>query len=251
MKQRVYILATVLRDNVDAALFTLKTFRVGFPSAELVVFGNCLPTRHLHTIKQSTEVCWGKFVQLPATCYDEWLETLVMGQKEPFWICDTDIYFRESVGGWEQPEVFSGTFQPEYFEPWSGTRYQERLHTCLMQINPVSVRAEIRRWNRQNIPATFHSGQIPFIRQTWIPQRNNVTLLYDTTAGLWNCGFGTPFTDKQLESFEHLHAATYSDEVSKHPELKDLHNVHKLIFEKPELAIGLRKVQDAFYKSHQ
>jgi len=146
-------------------------------------------------------------------------------------------------------KVFAG-LEPAWNEPWTNMLKPERLHTCLQWYNPSALRGAMLRWNRQRIPQNFHTAQVPMIRQTFIPIEGKDSL-YDTTTGLWQAGFGTAFTEEQNAAFEHLHAATYADEVGKCEALKDLPKVHRAIYENPALARGLRARQDEFYTSHK
>lgn len=249
MKQEVNILVTIHKpEMVNAAFLVFKTIKIGFPTAKIKIYGNNLQAIYLHEFHRM-----GYYPHnIEQTCHDEWIEKLVSKEQNPFWICDTDVVFFDKVEDWFSDRViFAGRHIPSYKEPWTKTISVERLHTALMYFNPARIRNEMSRWSKQTIPSIFHSTQVPFIRQNFIPHNGEI-YLYDTCAGLYQIGIGTPFTSEQNAAFEHLHAGTYSDKVSEDcPELKDLYNTHKVIYQNPQLALGLKQIQDKFYQQHK
>jgi len=251
MKAPVHILCTVRKPELlPAALLVFRTLRLGFPTAPVFVWGNGLAAAVVPTIGRAAAAVGAAFRNLEPTCHDAWIEQLVLQQAHPYWICDTDLVFLGAVENWfdDSAALFAGRWEPAWREPWSGTNTVERLHTCLQWHCPAALRAAMLKWNRQRVPEVFHTAQVPFIRQQFVPGRNGTTL-WDSTAGLWQAGFGTKFTEKQNAQFEHLHAATYADEVGKCATLKDLPAVHRAIYANPELAAGIRAQQNEFYQA--
>lgn len=72
-------------------------------------------------------------------------------------------------------------------------------------------------------------------------------LFYDTCAGLYQAGLGTPFTEQQDAAFEHLHCGTYADQITPHLSLPDLAAAHRAIYAQPEMGRGLKAQQDKYY----
>jgi hypothetical protein len=100
------------------------------------------------------------------------------------------------------------------------------------------------------IPAPWrNSAYFPFVRQNFIPLAGGAPLFYDTCAGLHQAFTGTAFSPAQDEAFDHLHCATYVDQV----ELGgvNLKESHQAVYENPELAREIRTKQDAYYASRQ
>lgn len=253
MMAPVHILCTVRKPELmPAALLVFKTLRVGFPTSPVVVWGNGLTPADADTIGDAASSVKGEFRTLKATSHDAWIEALVMNEQAPFWICDTDMVFFKPVEQFfpQGETIFAGRFEPSWKEPWSNTVKPERLHTCLQWFNPSALRGAMQRWCRQRVPSLLATAQLPFIRQCVIPGRNGNTL-YDTTTGLWRAGFGTPFTAEQNAAFEHLHAGTSVDEISKCPTFKDLPLEHQAIYANPSLAAGLAARQNKFYEAHR
>jgi len=254
MKSPVHILCTVRKPELlPAALLVFATLRTGFPTSPVMVWGNGLTPEHAKIVAGHAAFVGGSFQNLQPTCHDAWIEQLVLNQAAPFWISDTDMVFLDECEWFfdneDRDTLFAGRLEPAWREPWSQTQTVERLHTCLQWFNPAALRGAMLRWQRQHVPEVFHTAQVPMIRQHFVPIRSNDhgPILYDTTAGLYQAGFGTPFTEKQNACFEHLHAATYADEVGKCAVLKDLPAVHQAIYANPQLARGIRQQQNEFY----
>lgn len=244
---KVHILATVRKSAMlDAALLVFRTLRVGFPTAEVTVWGNGIAPRLAGVVADAAGKAGARFVNGPGTSHDVWVEGLLLVSGEAFWICDTDVVLWQCVERWFEHHKrvgWAGRFEREFDEEWTNTIHVARLHTALMWLNPAVLRGEMRAWMAK-IPAPWgQSGQFPLVRQTFIPRRGGKTLFYDTCAGLYHALEGTPFTEEQDAAFDHLHCATYADLIS----LKGLRESHLQIYEDIDLARGIRKRQDVYY----
>jgi hypothetical protein len=249
MKPSVHILVTVRHESMlNAGLLVFKTLRVGFPTAEIFVYGNNL---NYATQNKVFEVLPGycTFRNLQEISHDAWVESLVLNSESEFWICDTDVIFYDKVEDWKFTTDIAGRYQPEYYEPWTNTISKERIHTCLMHFNPGGVRGSIMKWSRENVPSVFPFATIPFIRQNFIPDKER-PILYDTCAGLYYTCSRHIFTEEQDNAFAHLHAGTYADEVSKCSSFKDLQTCHSMLFDNLEFGRELNKIQSEFYRKH-
>ena len=251
MNSPLHILVTVRTPELlPAALLVFQTLRRGFPSAPVYVWGNNLKPEYLPAVMQAVAVTGGTFNNLQATCHDAWIEQLVLGQAQPFWICDTDMVFFDPVELFcdaKDTDYLLWRFEPTWHEPWTNTVHIERLHTCLQWFNPGALRGAIMRWARQNVPDVFLDLKVPWIRQHFIPRKGEKTLFYDSTAGIWHALGGRKFTATQNAAFEHLHCGTYSEAVGKCTPLKELPAGHAAIIANPELARGIQEQQDEFY----
>lgn len=248
MSETVHILATVNNPRLmDAARLVFKTLRVGFPDAFVAVYGNGL--NHLEAIEleaQCREIGRASYAHGRRRGHDAWIEDLVMSQSEPFWICDTDIVFFGRVQG-RQPEGASlaGRFEPEFMEEWTQSFHVERLHTCLMWIDPMRLRMLMREWSGR-LPGLFRTSWTNLIRQQFIPSRRGM-LFYDTMAGAWQAGFGAMFDEALDSQFEHLHCATYVEHIAPHLSVNNLTEAHQEIYKDPQKARGLRIQQAKYY----
>ena len=256
MKPPVHILATVRKPELlPAALFVFPTLRVGFPTAQIIVWGNALAGEALAAVRAAVGRAGCAFQNLPATVHDAWIENLILRSFEPFWICDTDVVFWEKVEHWfgAQPStlnpqpLYAGRHEPEFHEPYTDTVHVERLHTCLMYLDPARIRAAMHAWMRRIPEPWCHTAQFPLLRMHFIPRTQRLVLCYDTLAGLYQAAPGQSFTEEQNLCFDHLAAATYADKVQL-PGV-DLPAVHREIYARPELARGLQRGQENYYAS--
>jgi hypothetical protein len=254
----LHILATVLKpERTPAALLLFRSLRVGFPTATVKVWGNGLDDVAAAHLARACAADKAEFTNLAMTSHDAWIEALLEESLTPFWICDTDVVFWRPVEEWFSdanyfwPEtIWAGRFEPEFHEEWTNTRHMERLHTCLMWFNPAKVRTAMRKWAAQ-IPMLWRrQADFPFVRQHFVPLAGELPMFYDTCAGLYHAIGGTRFTEEQDEAFEHLHCATYADQITA-PGLKTLKDGHDLIYQGLQSARGLRQRQNEYYQARR
>lgn len=246
----VYILATC-RNPALLGMTTLvfRTLRTGFPHNPIVVFGNGLTPEHTAVVQEEAAKCDAAFHWIRRVPHDIWLEHLVQDQPRPFWICDTDIVFFQPM---EQPHpdtFLAGRYEPGFNEEWTQSWHAERLHTCLLYLDPQALRAKMRAWMSTHVPQIFNHAETHFIRQHFVPRMGSGPCFMDTAAGLYHAFGGTPFDEATNEAFEHLHCGTYSDLIGKCESLKDLPAVHAAILADAQNARGLREGQDKYYAS--
>lgn len=250
MNETIHVLATVRQPELlRAALLVLRTWRIGFPDGRLMVWGNGLEEGS--PVQTATRAFGGVYAHLPDTSHDGWVEGLIQRSLDPFWICDTDVVFFDRMEAPERGASFAGRLEPGFCEEWTRTLHVERLHTAVMWINPVATRQAMRS-EIVKVPVPWrYSAEFPLVRQTFVPHRNGPTQFYDTMAGLWQAGFGTPFTAEQDAAFEHLHCATYIDQIGPHLGGGELKAVHDGIYEDPARARGLAVKQAEYYASRR
>lgn len=250
---RVHLLATVRRDELlNAALLVFRTIRVGFPTAEIHVWGNGLLARHASAVGKAVQNVGGIFENLPLTVHDRWIEHIILHETEPVWICDTDVIFWDKVEactvGDPSTTVLAGRVEPSYVEEWTWAVSVERIHTCLMFPDPPRLRLAMRAII-DSVPRPFGAtAEHALIRQHFIPRRGAIPLLYDTMAGLYQAGIGWRFGDQPNAAFDHLHGATYIDLVA--PRLtggQGLAHCHATVYGNLESARGLYEHQKKWY----
>lgn len=261
MKETIHILATVRRaELLPAALLVFRTLRVGFPSAPVQVWGNGLTGEARGAVENATAMVGGTFTNLAGTVHDTWIESLVLESFTPFWIVDTDVVFWGNMdkasgeaalaGGHQVPgtAAIMGRFEPAF--QVEDLVHVERLHTCVMRIDPGGLRAALRTWAAQ-WPAPWNgTAQYPFVRQHFVPVCGEPTRFYDSMAGAYHAVGGRAFTEEEDSQFAHIHCATWSDLLPKRYGLSNLAETHKAIYEQPELARGLREAQRKYYEAH-
>jgi hypothetical protein len=247
MAIKVHILATCL-GNLNATLLVFRTLRVGFPSADVTVFGNDLAPAEVGPVQTACVTTKCKFVSIPRMAHDEWTESLLNTSQVPFWICDTDMVFHSSVEDFANGQtVFKGRYEPAFTEPWSGTSKTPRLHTCLLYFNAPALRHCICEWIRKWHPPRFpFSPKIELVRQCYVAKGAGMPPLFqDTCAGLYAALGGESFTDEENAHFDHLHCGTYVDRMRG--VIPGLAEAHAEIYERPEASRLLKANQEEFY----
>lgn len=250
----VFVLATCRNPElIRNTLLVFKTFRVGFPNANLIVYGNGLAAQPDLLVREATSIAAGRYIPMNRVPHGVWIEGLLGESQEPFWICDTDVVFFEKVEDWfvDSASLFAGRYEPEYVEPWTRMLHVARLHPSLMWFNAPYLRAAMRGW--PGVHEFLTTCEMNLIRWNFVPKRGwdgkCQIAFYDTCAGLHHALGGEPFTDEQNRVFEHLFAGTYSDLLANVvPGLKD---VQAAIFDQPELARGLAEKQRQWYADHK
>lgn len=253
MKINVHILATHLHGaSLGGTLLTFKTLRVGFPKANVTVWGNGLSDKTDRIVQAAARCVDCKYVPSKPTRHDQWISFLLAESPEPFWICDTDIVFHRSVEGFaNSSDYLVGRFESPFLEPWSKTQKVARLHTSLLWINPRLIQDLIARWMARWHPKGFpFLPEVEMIRQHYVPQgEGKAPLFYDTCAGLYQAIGGKSFTEDQNEAFDHLHCGTYVQRMNDAvPGLKEAHDA---IYQGAINPKGLRHTQAAFYSEHR
>lgn len=271
VKTAVHILATVRKPELlPAATLVFSTLRVGFPEAEVTVWGNALDKAAV--VRDCAKSVGGGYVEsiVGLTAHDVWIEALVNRMHEPFWIVDTDVVFFAEVRPPIGKEIVVGRFEPEFMEEWTGTRHVARLHTAVMWIDPSGVRSAAREWMAKFPQPWRNSAEFTWIRQTFVPVvlpgRGNATgasqgtregayapLFYDTMAGVYQAfpERARAFTEEEDACFEHLHCGGYVDLVAAETKSgfgNSLAAFHQRVFENPEAARGARLKQAEYYK---
>lgn len=252
MKPVVHILATVRNPALrEAALLVFRTIRVAFPTWEIRVYGNALAGQSNDQVAEAAAKAGALYMRMPPTAHDEWILRLLETSTEPFLICDTDMVFWENMEDrLHAPELISGRYEPGFNEEWTQSWHAERLHTCLMYLNPAGLRAATRHYLTKHVPSVFPKASVEFYRQHFVPRLGQLPLFYDTMAGVWHALSGEPFGELQNSCFEHLNCGSYVDEIGKTTGLKDLEAFHRAVYADVNLARGLRVKQQEWYEEH-
>jgi len=248
MTTKVCILATCLNGNLNPTLLVFGSIRVGFPTAEIMVFGNGLKPVEVPVVKAVCEHNRCTFVSLPRVSHDRWIELMLEQSPCAFWICDTDVVFHSSVEGFvNEDTVLKGRYEAPFVEPWSKTTKAERLHTSLLYLNAPALRLKMCAWVRKWHPAKFpFAPTTEFVRQHFVPVGfANPPVFYDTCAGLYLALGGERFTDEENGAFDHLHCGTYVDRMLN--VIPGLAEAHAAIYAQPETSKLLKENQKEFY----
>lgn len=247
---KLHILASCRNPELlPGTLLVFKTLRVGFPTAEVCVHGNGLHPLIEEAVRRAANEAGAELEPIVAIRHDEWVRKIVVGEMEPCVISDTDMIFWERVDHWTFSHPWAGRLQPEYLDPCTNTVHRQRLHTSLLFVRPDEVRDRILRFDGIFPKTPVFPRSVNFFGQQLQPMRKGdrvVNYLMDTGANLYHAIGGEGFTPEQLECFSHLHAGTWSDLIRNIP----IRQAHEEIYRNPELARGLWRKQEEFYKAH-
>jgi len=250
---RVHLLATVRQpDLLPAATLVFKTLRVGFPTVDVTVWVNG-PDHYTEIFRAGEKVGIKAFVEL-TTVHHKWVTYLIEHEQEPFWICDTDVVFFGNMEHFDFGNArLAGRYSPKFNCKFSRAFTMPRLHTCLMRIEPEPLRAAVALYGGlfPDCYATPRPTLEDLVFPRYIPDVEHTRpSFYDTCGLLYHALGGIKMQPKHMDCFEHLGSATLSDLVAKaYPEYR-VRETHFSIFENPQLAKGLGKMQDRFYAEH-
>jgi hypothetical protein len=251
----VLILATCRRPELlNMATMVFKTFRVGFPKANLTVFANGLSWDARDAVRSEATNIRGSFEFTTPTIHHEWIERLVENNNEPFWICDTDVIFYESIERFD-PEFTSdhlaGWRIPEWRDSFSGAITRARLHTSLLRINPKLLREKITAYEAR-IAETPFTPKVNLFYPLVLPFKNE-PYFYDTGSLLYHAVGGRAFTEEQKSAFCHFNFGTIPDIVLPRlpaKEASQMEQARRCIMSNPSWGIGAWRSQEEFYNNH-
>lgn len=250
----VFILASCRNlDLLPASTLVARSLRIGFPTANIFVHRNT-------DIKKADDLIWRAFSgpginQAPAvqTIHHAWIEKLIACENEPFFICDTDVVFWDSVETLEvSGEALAGRLIPQFFDRFTNCITRPRLHTSLLYINPSEVRARVKAYYDQ-FPQTPFNPKANLIYPIFLPVRHGGTVtsyFFDTCSLLYQAIGGRAFTENELDRYDHLHFGTLRDLVAPHYPEQRFDEVHEAVFTKPELLRGAWKLDERFYEAN-
>lgn len=253
----VHILATCRNPELlRATTLVFDTLRTGFPTADVTVYINGETENKL--IREAAINMGGvNDFQFEATVHHEWIRDLLKRVTVPFWICDTDVIFWESMEdiAFDQ-HYLVGRFIPQFYDDYMKCITRPRLHPSLLYFDPAKIREKLDVYRAQ-FPETTFDPEKDLIEPSYMPVRENdkhqrvSNIFYDATAGLWNAIGGTPFTESILNRYDHLFFGTISDLVAPYYPQERFRETHFAIFENPELARGAWRTQEEWYAERE
>ena len=231
----VYCRETALKAG---ALLTLKTIRVGFPTASVYVHWAGDDETVERQCKAACVKAQAEFVRSGET-QAQLMRRMTSTSDECFAFVDSDVVFFEQCEGFESCGMLAGEFIPQFVCPIARAITVARLHSAFLIVrDPVALREELHRVYQpmmaRHCPFDPFTGVV-----TWHDGR---PWFRDVAANLYHAVGGESFGPDMLRRFEHLYAGSYSDLVS--PE----HRAQlEAAYANPETARGFRKVMDKFF----
>jgi hypothetical protein len=245
---KVHILATCRKPAlIGGTLLVFGSLRVGFPTSEIVVYDNANAPDAKAAIAAECERNGCKVVEFHTKVnHGDWVDSLVSNETDPFWICDTDVIFWKTVEQWmlSPGACLSGIPMPEFFDSYSKSWSQPRIHTCLMHIRPAEIRSSLKL---KHFPEDdpFKIQAAPMVKPFWFLDHNGRRVFYDTASMLSAHVPCRELSDEQMDCFDHLNGGTYYDLLREHYDPSG--SWHERVFQNPEIAKGSwRKMRKMF-----
>lgn len=245
---RVEILCTCRKPELlPMTLLVFDTLRIGFPTARVIVHGNALPDYAEKAVREACEKNVCEFSNGSPTIHNEWLAGLCEGATESFIVSDTDCIYYESVEGWKFDTALAGARIPEWDDEFSGAITRSRLHTSLLFIDPVKLRAAVKEYESKYADTVF-TPKVNLFYPLCLPL-NGKRYFHDTASLLYHAIGGTAFTDIQMDALFHFNFGTIPDVVL--PRLsngEEMANAREAVLKNPELGRGMWRAQREYYE---
>lgn len=253
---RAFILATCRNpDLFGATTLVFKSLRVGFPTARITVFDNANSELHRSELRELCRKNKTEFVHLPnRTIHHEWIEQLVTAamadpDSEPFWLCDTDIMFWDSVEEFKFTAPLAGRLIPKFNCDFTQCETAARIHPSLLYIHPAKIGSAIDGWAFRHDSCDtdpLFAPKINLFHPVMLPHGT----FFDTCALLYQLTGGFAFDKLILDRYDHLFCGTISDLVG--PCLNDgkMQDRHADLIANPEKMRGIWMAQDEYYRQH-
>ncbi len=250
---KVFVLVTV-RTNPPApgSVMVFDSIRKGFPTSSIhLQLNSVLPEAYDAILNKVERLDSAILFRLEPTIHHDWIRSLIESESDPFWICDTDVMFWDSVEEWRPKEAaIMGRRIPQFFDEFTGAITRARLHPSLMYIDPLLLKQKVVEWRRQFTDTPFNplADVINPLMVAW----KEKAYFYDTMSMLYNAIGGQPFTDDQLDCYDHMNFGTIEDLVL--PLLKDgvfMRGLRQSIYKNPIKGRGMWRIQEQYYQARQ
>ncbi len=245
---KVYILAHCRNPKLfGATRMVFDTIRVGFPTAEItVLMGLGGRAEHFQEIFDLARKAGG-------TCYPSdlshtaFIKRIIRLEKEPFYFCDTDMMFHDSIEQFSFGCHLAGRFVPKFYNEFSKSITMPRLHTSLLYVNPPALKSAVQAYHAQ-FPVSKYCPAPDLFATLHIPVSGERDYFYDDSAMLYAAVGGQAFTEPVLDCYDHLHCGTISDEVAPHlTRARNLTEINLHLINNPSQMKGIWRNQEKYY----
>lgn len=235
------IFITSYCDNLElekAALLTLSTLRIGFPTVEDVT---CLWAGGLESVREKAQaICEQNGIEFCSTVCDtndKAYKRVIHGEYGEVVLLDSDVIFWSECESFQPSENVAGRWIPGHFCSYTRSWTVQRVHPSFLWIKSVEkLRSDILTTNPNNSRFTHYDPIAPVT----VRSLGEGFYFYDTLANL-----PVPiqhFDADMLDRYDHLFCGSFVNLVS--PELLA---THKAIYANPLLAKGIWRKQDEYF----
>lgn len=246
----VHILVTCRNPDLwKFSALVFDTIRVGFPTSTIHIWENNtsweVHSEVYHRLGSLEDVVThvnDKTHEL----HDEWIQQLIETEVNPFWIVDTDVVFFDNMETeYYTNSAMAGTFIPKFRDPYTQYLTVQKLHTCVMTINPRVIKESLKPKSVFYAP---DQTEPPITARRKLFKFGHSMLHHDTMSEIYHSLGGEEFQESTKNKFGHINCGTYADRIDNYiPGY--LARCHKLA-DNPRLLKGIWRDDEAFYKSH-
>jgi len=216
----VHTLITVTdRRYLANCTLVLKSFRTGFPTADIAIWVNS-GTNATEILELSGKEPGCKdavLIPLGSTLHHaEWIRKVINGHNghDPLVIVDPDVHFWKSCEDWRFNSLMAGFHVPEMFNDWAQCKSFERLHTSFLWFKDTNALKHkihdaypwANKTQGEYCPCDPFMPSVKFIR--------GEPVFWDTCAVLYNMIGGEAFTPEHLACYEHLNSAGFVQTIT-------------------------------------
>lgn len=208
----------------DSCTLALKTVRVGFPTADIMVTINAQTSREdsLRVVKMCEDIAAGWHILDKEVHHAAWIAQQVQEYPGTLIILDGDTHFWKSCEDWKFADLIAGYYVPEMWNDFAKCRSWERLHTSFLWFADTEL--VLDRIKALYPPAFQKCGEYcpldPFMPSVKFIKGEPV--FWDSTAVLYNMLGGSRFGPEHLDCYEHLNSASFFDVMHERLEAKEL-----------------------------
>jgi hypothetical protein len=245
-------------DLLPLTLLVFKTIRVGFPNAQIIVIDDGDNSQLVRSeIRDACKSVGAQHKPIASHhLYHQLIEALTEGAindngAEPFWFCDTDVIFWDSMEQWKFNTALAGRWIPSFNDPFTKCNTYHRLHPSLLRVDPKRLKRALDAY-RSGYPQTPINPMANLYAPIHIPVQDT---FYDVCALLCHVanGYGeiTRFNSPHLDCYDHLNCGQWVDiigpAISADGKMQDRLLAYAA---NPESARGLWRKQDEWFKAH-
>lgn len=177
---------------IYGTLLVFNTLRVGFPTAKVLVFDNGSSLDALPLIESAALKAGCEFISMPQAPFVGFYKWALLEQNEynSIVLLDPDVIFWKNVEQMQTKGLFSGRLIPSMIS--QNVTALPRIHPSFVYVPDVAALRYAIRDTRSNVVDQLFASM------------NGKEYFWDTLAMLHHVVPGTPFTDDQLDCYDHL-----------------------------------------------
>lgn len=231
-------------DQIYGATLVFDTIRIGFPTAEIIVFdNNSIPEAFIEIEKATTKV-GAKLIKLESeVSHHDYIRLLLDSNntETPIYIIDPDIIFWKNVETFNTGKLLAGRWLPDFLDNYSNTLTKARVHTSFIYIPSIRLLKE----KIDVIERTYWDTDL--IKPIAVRIDNN-WVRWDTFAQVFECLYEDIeiFSDEMNNCFDHIFCGSHLNILGTLFSNPRLHEIHRLAIHNPTSLKGLWREQHNF-----